>query len=439
MMFFKKKKFPISDNDKNWVQESFRWLIEVYGYPTGKTKTIFFTNDFFPHTFSQKKINIDFLINDFSNLFNIDRGRISFIIDEDIRDTIDTPYQIDGHIENTELFVDRSTGKNLYKIVIAKSLLLNTGQLLLNIDINFIKIRLTESKIEYETDEDNEHFVYLAGIFSGHGLILYRNLIDSGTSSDNFWQKKWRYISIMPEPVMTYALALYCNLFDEDDPAWKSILSADLKNKFENAVEFVKADGNPLFNKQELNANNSYNQAVSYYERNDFNNAIVEFQKALFATTDSYLKADIYNFIGYSYLRMQEYQKSILQFQKALEIRPGYGYANDNLGFAFIMSGDLDSGKFYLNTALKTENNDAGYSYRNFALYHQKRQEYEQAEEYFQKAFNNILIPIDFLEYFYAQFLFEVGKKEDGMSFLKIAIEKGEPEAIKLMNSLNQS
>jgi tetratricopeptide (TPR) repeat protein len=136
---------------------------------------------------------------------------------------------------------------------------------------------------------------------------------------------------------------------------------------------------------------------------------------------------------------MQEYQKSILQFQKALEIRPGYGYANDNLGFAFIMSGDLDSGKFYLNTALKTENNDAGYSYRNFALYHQKRQEYEQAEEYFQKAFNNILIPIDFLEYFYAQFLFEVGKKEDGMSFLKIAIEKGEPEAIKLMNSLNQS
>lgn len=54
-----------------------------------------------------------------------------------------------------------------------------------------------------------------------------------------------------------------------------------------------------------------------------------------------------------------------------------------------------------------------------------------------QKAFDNIVIPIDLLEYFYAQFLFEIGEKEKGMEYLKKAIDKGEPEAIKLMNTIN--
>ena len=148
---------------------------------------------------------------------------------------------------------------------------------------------------------------------------------------------------------------------------------------------------------------------------------------------------DIYNFIGYAYLRIQEYEKSIPSFQKALEINPGYGYANDNLGLAFIMSGNLESGKFYLNTASKTDNNEDAYSYRNFALYHQKRKEYEQAEAYFQKAFSSIKTSVDLLEYFYAQFLFEIGEKENGIKYLKMAVDKGEPEAIKLMNTISNT
>lgn len=437
-MFFKKEKFPISDNDKAWVQERFKWLIDVYGYPVGKSKTVLFTKDFFPHTFSHKEIDIDSLINDFCNLFNLNRKRISFAIDEDIRDTIDTPYQIDGRIENTDLSVDRSTEEYLYKIIIAKSLLTNTGQLLLNLDLNFIKIHLLENKIDCDTVEDGELLVYLAGIFLGHGIILYRNLIESGTSSDNFWQKKWRYVSIMPEPVMAYGLALYCNLFEEDDPAWKNNLSVSLKNQFEKAVEFIKKDSNPLYNKQELEAERLFEEGSDNSEQNNFENAIECYHKILFLTQSDYLKSTANNNIGYAYLRKSEYEKSIPYFQKAIELRPGFGYANDNLGFAFIMNGDLDTGKFYLNTAMQTNDNDDAYSYRNFALYYQKRKEYALAEEYFQKAFNNIVIPVDLLEYFYANYLLEIGHKERAIDYLNIAVKKGEPEAIDFLNRLNQ-
>jgi hypothetical protein len=156
------------------------------------------------------------------------------------------PYEIQGKLDDNELIIDFSEELPHYKILIAKSLLQHTGQLLLNLDINFIKIRLKESKIDYDTVEDGELLVYLSGIFLGHGVMLYRNLIESGTSSENFWQKKWRYISIMPVPVMAYALALYCNLFEEENPTWKNNLSVDLQKKLENAIEFIKKDLNPL-------------------------------------------------------------------------------------------------------------------------------------------------------------------------------------------------
>jgi len=43
------------------------------------------------------------------------------------------------------------------------------------------------------------------------------------------------------------------------------------------------------------------------------------------------------------------------------------------------------------------------------------------------------------LEYFYAQFLFEVGDEGRGMEYLQKAVDKGEPEAIQLMNTINNS
>lgn len=438
-MFFKKKKFWISDNDKEWVQDQFRWLIKVYGYPTGQSKIILFSREFFPNTLLHKEINIDALIVDFSGLVKIDRNKVSFQVEEDIRDTTDTPYEIQGRIENTELIIERSGKDNLYRISIAKTLFKHPGQLLFELDIIFIKIRLLESKIDFEMDDDWDLLIYLAGIFFGHGVILFRSLNEWGTSSDNFWKTNWKFVSLIPEPVMAYALALYCNLFDDNTPSWKSNLGIDRQRLFENAVEFIKKDSNPLFNKQELESEILFKEAVKKSKQNDEDGAIETFQKILFLTKDKYLISHANNGIGYAYLKDGEYEKNIPFFQKAIEIKPGYGYANDNLGFAFIMIGELDNGKYYLSLAMQTRNNDVGYSSRNFALYHQARKEYELAEEYFQKAFNSIKIPVDFLEYFYAQFLFEKGNKEKGKKFLQKAVEKGEKLAIKLMNSLNKS
>lgn len=433
-----KNEFWISDTDKEWVHGSFSWLIEAYGYPAKNVKTKLFTEEFFPSTFSSKKVDVNTLITDLCKLLDLNEKKFTYELVDDARDIEGMPYEIHGHPFECEMEINLVSDEDHYHLLLARTLLKYPGRLLLNLIIETVKARQYENRVSFEEVAEPDLLMYHVGIYLGFGFLLYQNLVEQGKSSDGiFWETKWSYVSIIPVQVMAYSMVLFYNLMEENEPVWRKELKGDLQKNYDRAIEYIKQSGNPLFDKQELAARTLYNEADRYYLQRDFVNAISTFQKALFVTKDIYLKMDINNFIGYSYLRMEEYAKSIPYFQKALEINPGYGYANDNLGFAFIMSGDLESGKFYLHTALKTESNDAGYSYRNFALYHQKRKEYEQAEEYFQKAFNNIDLPIDLLEYFYAQFLFEVSEQERGMEYLKKAVEKGEPEAIKLMNSLS--
>jgi hypothetical protein len=59
------------------------------------------------------------------------------------------------------------------------------------------------------------------------------------------------------------------------------------------------------------------------------------------------------------------------------------------------------------------------------------------AQKNFQLAFEHITIPVDWLEYLYARFLFEQGDKEEALMYLQIAADKGEHFAIQWMEELN--
>jgi tetratricopeptide (TPR) repeat protein len=151
------------------------------------------------------------------------------------------------------------------------------------------------------------------------------------------------------------------------------------------------------------------------------------------------MKADVYNNLGYYNIRLKNYEESVSYFKSSIKIIPDYGYANDNLGYALIQLGKLEEGKEFLEKALKTENNDIAYNYRNYALYYQAKGELNKTEYYFKKSFEFITDPVDLLEYHYADFLIKNGDTEKGLEFLKKAVDKGEPEAIEKLNKIKKN
>jgi Tfp pilus assembly protein PilF len=428
----REEKFQITENDKNWVDENFAWLIQAFGYPARSSDQLLFSEENFPDSFRSESDLIGNLIKDLSKLLEVPQHKVSFEIEKDIRDDYGTPYEIQGRIFETDLELN----ENSYKIWIAHSLLSHPKRILHNLVIEFIKIKLIESQVEFDTGEDGELFIYLAGIYFGFGVILAQNSFDTGKTTDNFWETKWNYISPMPNVVMAYGLALYSKLIELDSPSWLTQLGSDTSSEFSKAINFLTDNPSELYDPSELNAATLYREAAKLYENNQAEEAISELQKIVFLTKDDALKATVYNNIGYYLLRLKQFEKSIGYFHKSIEILPDFGYANDNLGYAFIQVGELEKGKRWLEKAMKTSNNDAAYSFRNLALYYQAKGENKLAEEFFHKAFNNIKIPVDLLELHYSDFLFSQGRKDEGLKYLKLAAEKNEPGAIDRLNSI---
>jgi tetratricopeptide (TPR) repeat protein len=427
--------FRITEPDRLWVENNFRWLIEVFGYPYRESEQILLSENYFPQTFKSDKVLIENIIKDLCSLLQVNEEKVTFEVVNDIRDAYGVPYEIEGKPFETAL----ETDKGEYKIHIANSLQKHPKRLIYSLVYEFIRIKLTDNKLQFDNGDDTDLFIYLAGIYFGFGVLLSKNLRDIGIVNDGFWETKWNYISEMPYEVMAFALATYSKLIEQDSPKWNHELPSDLRGLFEKAVKYLNNNPSELYNKKELDANELFKTAYDQYLNNEFEGAIINLQKILFLTNDDLLKADVYNNLGYYSLRLKNYEQAVSYFKSAINIIPDYGYANDNLGYALIQLGRLEEGKEFLGKALETENNDIAYTHRNFALYYQATGQVNKAQNYFEKSFDSITGSVDLLEYHYADFLIKNGETEKGLEFLKIAVEKGEPEAIEKMNEIKKN
>jgi tetratricopeptide (TPR) repeat protein len=427
--------FRITEPDRLWVEDNFRWLIEVFGYPYRESEQILLSENYFPQTFKGDKVLIENIIKDLCSLLQVNEEKVTFEVVNDIRDSYGVPYEIEGKSFETAL----ETDKGEYKIHIANSLQKHPKRLVYNLVYEFIRIKLTENKLQFDNGDDTDLFIYLAGIYFGFGVLLSKNLRDTGIVNDGFWETKWNYISEMPYEVMAFALATYSKLIEQDSPKWNHDLPSDLRGLFGKAIKYLNNSPSELYNKKELDANELFKTANDQYLNNEFEEAIGNLQKILFLTNDDVLKADVYNNLGYYSLRLKNYEQAVSYFKSAINIIPDYGYANDNVGYALIQLGRLEEGKEFLEKALETENNDIAYTHRNFALYYQATGQVNKAEDYFKKSFDSIREPVDLLEYHYADFLLKNGEIEKGLEFLKIAVEKGEPEVIEKMNEIKKN
>lgn len=424
--------FKISEEDRLWVEENFRWLKEVFGYPNKMEEQVLLTPKYFSATFGNETVIIENVITDLCNLFRIAPHTVNYEMLSDLRD-YNIPYEIEGRAFECETALE----KGHYQIYVANSLLKHPERLIYSLIYEFIRIRLTESDLEFDVGgDDTGLFIYLAGIYYGFGVILAQTLLHEGRSSDGMWEIKWHYGSEMPQPVMAFSLATYASLTGNSNPAWKHELKGDFKKMLEDAISYLEENPNSLYDEMEVRANDLFNEANDHFDNNKLEAAISTLQKILFLTNDDVMKADVYNNMGYYYMRTRDYQRGISNFRKALALGPAYGFAHDNLGYALIMTGELEEGRMCLEKAIETGNNDIAYTFRNFALYYQRKKDFVNAEAFFQKSFSE-KTPVDLLEYHYAEFLLEQGDVENAKLYLTRSAKKNEEEGISKLRGLN--
>jgi len=425
--------FSISEGDRVWVEENFGWLKSVFGYPNKQEEQTVLTAAFFPATFSTPEVSVENVVTDLCRLFGIPRDYVRYDVLSDLRDHNDIPYQMEGvrFASETEL------KKGNHRLFVAYNMVKHRDRLVCSLIYEFIRIRLTESDLEFDVGgDDTGLFIYLAGIYYGFGVILVQHLLNTEHNEAARSEIKWNYGSEMPRNVMAFSLATYANLSGDNHPKWKNEFPPDFRKLFEQAVTYLNNNPNDLYDEQEVRANDLFNQANDHFEKNEMDEAIATLQKILFITNDDVMKADVFNNMGYYYLRIKDYKLGISSFRKALALGPEYGFANDNLGYALIMTGELEEGKACIEKALATGNSDLAYSYRNLALYYQKKKDFVLAEHWYQRSLD-MKVPVDLLEYHYGEFLMEQGNPEKAKVFFLTSALKSEEEGLSRLQELD--
>ncbi len=255
---------------------------------------------------------------------------------------------------------------------------------------------------------------------------------------DGLWERKWNRAPEIPEEIMAFCLALFSKLIAEEQPAWSENLSKRMSNLYQLAGKHLMDFPSELVNTKELEAIDLYNEGVDAYSNNEFERAVEYCQKALFLTTNESIKANFLNNIGYYLMRLEKFEESLTYFLKCLEINPDFAFARDNYGHALIQLGQLEKGLKCVHEAMNSEFNDQTYSYRNLGLYHHKKGDLSEASKFYLKAFENNTEPIDLLDLFYGKLLLEQGNKDQGMKYIQLAVEKGEPEAMGYLNEIEK-
>lgn len=430
--FNKSSNFQITQDDREWVEENFKWLIDVYGYPSTDYGQVLLNQESFPKSFRTDEPTIEDIFDDLCAMFLNDdeRLKVRYELVKDIRDTLGAPYEIDGVPFECETEITKAQ----VKIYVANNLLSHPQRLIFSLIYEFVIIRLSLDKLGFDTGTDTDLFVYLAGVYFGFGVVLAQNLTHIGRSTDSLWETRWRFVAEIPEEIMAFSLALMVSLVGEDDPRWKKALAPNFRAKFKAAIAYLKKSPSHLYDKNELETHRFLAQADQEYLAGDYESAISTTQKVLFLTKDDFIKAEAFNNMGYYQLRLSDFDSAVVSLKKAISLNGNLGFAYDNLGYALIRTGNLEEGKTYLEQALQIGNNDPAYSHLNFAVYYQNSNETAKAEEHFKLSFETMTIPVDNLEFHYAEFLFAKGDREKALKYLQIAVDNGEPEAIRLLN-----
>lgn len=423
----KKPSFLISDPERAWVEDNFIWLIRQFGKPPLQAEQILLTQEFFPQTFRANQVEAENVIQDLAKILELDERKITVEFQQDLRDMVEVPYELIGSAleSNCEIVLDT------YTILIANFVSKHPKRLICRLIYECIYIKLKESKTQFDTEDDTTAFIYLAGIYFGFGGILFQNLTDTGISNVGGWEEKWNFRADISYTGMAFSLATYSKLIEKDLPEWKDGLPNELKQLYEDAMYYLEEHPRDIFPKQESEAIKLVDLSYKEYAKNEFLKANDMLKNALLLANDPMLKVEIYNNLGYNFLRLESYEESIPYFQHALEIDAQYAYANDNLGYAYIRVGELEKGKHYLDQAILSKNNNNGYTLRNLALYFSAKGDLVAAEDCFKKALNSPDGQVDLLELHYSEFLRLNNREEESIAYLKKAVKKGEPEAIK--------
>jgi len=237
MFWNKKKKLPITKEDKIWVDEDLNWLRTEFGKEHFmEIRTVTPTTDFYKRTFDGTEKDAEFILKRTMELMNIRDSEIilEFFSDQPIEMTdgtmLTTPADINGSWNSASGTYQQNENETI--ISIEREQLKNPTSLIATISHELShQILLGENRIE-ENDEfltDFTAITYGFGIFIGNSRFQF-------TSQGLGWQSSSQ--GYLPEQIIAYAMA-WLSIERNEKTDYSKYLNKSMHKYFEQSFEYL--------------------------------------------------------------------------------------------------------------------------------------------------------------------------------------------------------
>jgi hypothetical protein len=233
-------KCPVSDDDKEWLEECFSWLIEEFGADTLRDLRIVLpTEEFFPDRFSADMTSARNILRRICGYMNVDYTDVELrrFTNDDFSPHPLTQIQ---SAENGACGLYRFyNGKHF--VSIESGMLDNPTNLIATLahELGHAKL-IGEDRLDPEY-EDNELLTDLTTIFFGLGIFTANSLFNFEQWTNPFFQG-WQASrqGYMTEEMAGYSLALFSYLRNERKPVWTKYLDSNVKFYFKKSLKFLE-------------------------------------------------------------------------------------------------------------------------------------------------------------------------------------------------------
>jgi hypothetical protein len=243
-------KCPINAEDKEWVEESFQWLIDEFGEETWRNmKVILPTDEFFPDKFSGDYFSLKMILQRICGYMSVDYFKVELELFADENGKVPHPLAQSETIGKGVCGLYRYY-YNRHHISIEEKLLVNPTNLIATIAHELGHARLIGENRLSDDYPDHELLTDLTTIFFGFGVFTANSLFIfeqwTNTQFQGWRTSRQGYIN---EEMAGYSLALFAYLRNEKNPNWINEVNRNVRYYLKKSLKYLEKTGDTKLKK----------------------------------------------------------------------------------------------------------------------------------------------------------------------------------------------
>lgn len=380
--FFKKKTYQptITNEDKEWLENTFIWLITSFGYDRLKSTPFLVANyETFPYTNIHSDEQFQQLFLQLCAQWEVTPDDILIKIFDDNNTREWTRWVVtEGSTTAGSYRHILTTDTKRFHIELARSIFSEPEYLITVLAHELAHVKLLGGNYLKSDEPDMEQFTELTCIYFGFGVMMANT-----TQTKELTRLNAGYL---PNQLISYANALICFITQHNPENYYSILNGNTKDLFKRDFEYLSHTHDTLLTPEKIAASDKtyhINKNVeTSFNNHNFEDAIMFCNHLL--ELDSKNVAAL-NALGYALLMKKEYSEAIKWFNHAIDQDPYWDYPYNNRGYCKLQLGDCDGAYIDLTHSFDM-NPENSFSHRNLGAYYLMTENYEKALEYFENT-----------------------------------------------------